>query len=48
MLLAAFARLARADGLEVVLVFLFFEEVGDVKKGIPFQSDIDECRLHSG
>ena len=34
--------------LKVFLIFLFFEEVGDVKKGIALESDVDECGLHSG
>jgi hypothetical protein len=35
------------DLLEVFLVFLLFEEIGDVKEGIAFESNVDECRLHS-
>ena len=33
--------------LKVFLVFLLFEEVGDVEKGVALESDVDECRLHS-
>src|SRR5580765_3355381 len=35
------------DLLKVFLIFLLFEEVGDVKEGVALESDIDECGLHS-
>ena len=35
------------DLLKFFLVFLLFEKVGDVEEGVAFESDIDECRLHS-
>src|SRR4051794_27228470 len=34
--------------LEIFLIFLFFQKVSYVKESVTFESDIDECRLHSG
>ena len=36
------------DLLKLFLIFLFLEEVSNVKESVALQSDIDECRLHSG
>jgi hypothetical protein len=33
--------------LEVFLIFLLFEEIRDVEERVAFESDVDECRLHS-
>jgi hypothetical protein len=35
------------DLLEFFLIFLFFEKIGDVKKRVAFQANVDEGRLHS-
>ena len=35
------------DLLELLLVFLFFQEIGYVKESVALQSNVDECRLHS-
>jgi hypothetical protein len=37
-----------AGAVELLAVFLFFEEVRYVKECIALQADVDECRLHSG
>jgi len=37
----------RDDLLELFLVFLLFEKVGHIEKGIALQADIDKRRLHA-
>ena len=31
-----------------VVLVIVFEEIGDVEKSVPFESDVDESGLHSG
>ena len=35
-------------GDDLVVLFVVFEKVGNVKEGVAVQPDIDECRLHAG
>jgi hypothetical protein len=35
-------------GYDLVVLFVVLEEVGNIQERVPIQSDIDECRLHSG
>src|SRR5690606_3620703 len=44
----AAAQFAAANACRTGVVALFGHDIADVKKGVPFQPDINKCGVHSG